>query len=96
MGCAQVLVLIGRATHLIRFATLLSVAMFCAVASFAQAADLLIAPKLSTSVQGNGLPASCMEWTDGCRICARKADGSAACSNPSIACLLEKPRCTRP
>jgi hypothetical protein len=47
------------------------------------------------AAQGNGLPASCLEWTDGCRVCARQKDGSDACSNVGIACVLQKARCTR-
>jgi hypothetical protein len=45
---------------------------------------------------GNGLPANCLEWTDGCRVCARQKDGSEACSNVGIACLPREARCTRP
>lgn len=30
---------------------------------------------------------SCREWTDGCLVCARRADGAAACSMVGTACL---------
>ena len=41
-------------------------------------------------------PAGCLEWTDGCRVCARQKDGSQACSNVGIACVPREARCTRP
>jgi hypothetical protein len=31
--------------------------------------------------------ASCRQWTDGCLVCARHEDGSAACSMVGTACL---------
>jgi len=64
----------------------------------ANAAEILNVPKPrpAPAAQGTGLPANCLEWTDGCRICARQKDGSSACSNVGIACVPEKARCTRP
>lgn len=63
----------------------------------AQAADLPISPKPSTTVvRPAGIPASCVEWTDNCRVCALSGKGAAACSNIGIACLPEKWRCSRP
>jgi hypothetical protein len=62
----------------------------------AEAADIPNFPKAPVpSAQGKGLPAACLEWTDGCRVCARQKDGSDACSNVGIACVLQKARCTR-
>jgi hypothetical protein len=29
---------------------------------------------------------SCLEWTDGCTICAKSEAGAIACSTPGIAC----------
>jgi hypothetical protein len=29
---------------------------------------------------------TCAEWSDGCAVCQRRPDGSAACSLPGIAC----------
>jgi hypothetical protein len=29
---------------------------------------------------------SCLEWTDGCTVCAKLGTGAAACSTPGIAC----------
>jgi hypothetical protein len=29
---------------------------------------------------------SCLEWTDGCTICAKSDTGAVACSTPGIAC----------
>ena len=68
-----------------------------AFASAAEAADIPTFPKsrVAPAVQGNGLPAGCLEWTDGCRVCARQKDGSDACSNIGIACLPQQARCTR-
>jgi hypothetical protein len=37
---------------------------------------------------------ACLEWTDGCRVCQRLADGPA-CSLPGIACEPAAPRCLR-
>lgn len=38
--------------------------------------------------------ATCREWTDGCRICQRLADGKG-CSLPGIACTPGPERCLR-
>jgi hypothetical protein len=38
------------------------------------------------------ISASCSEWTDGCVICRRGADGPV-CSTPGIACLRSAPVC---
>jgi hypothetical protein len=67
-------------------------------ATIARAADIPNFPKTSPApaTQGNRLPADCLEWTDGCRVCARQKDGSDACSNIGIACVPQKARCTRP
>jgi hypothetical protein len=64
----------------------------------ARAADIPNFPKLraTPAAPGNGLPANCLEWTDGCRVCARQTDGGTACSNVGIACLPQTVRCTRP
>lgn len=34
----------------------------------------------------------CLEWTDGCRVCQRLAEGPA-CSLPGIACTTGEMRC---
>lgn len=67
-------------------------------AGAARAADIPNFPKAraAPAAPGNGLPAGCLEWTDGCRVCARQKDGSEACSNIGIACVLRQARCTRP
>ena len=64
----------------------------------ARAADIPNFPKARAlpAAPGNGLPANCLEWTDGCRVCARQQDGREACSNVGIACLPREARCTRP
>ena len=36
----------------------------------------------------------CAEWTDGCRVCQRTAQGPA-CSTPGIACQVGLTRCLR-
>ncbi|MHB2209117.1 hypothetical protein [Methylobacterium sp. CM6257] len=36
----------------------------------------------------------CLEWSDGCSVCQRLADGPA-CSLPGIACQPGVPRCLR-
>jgi hypothetical protein len=45
-----------------------------------------------------GADAACLEWTDGCRVCARsdgKKETRFACSNISIACQPTQGRCTK-
>ncbi|MGU3663396.1 hypothetical protein ACLBX9_04315 [Methylobacterium sp. A49B] len=37
---------------------------------------------------------ACLEWTDGCKVCQRLAEGPA-CSLPGIACQPEAPHCLR-
>jgi hypothetical protein len=58
------------------------------------AAEIPNFPK-ARALPADGLPASCLEWTDGCRVCAHAPDGAIACSNVGIACQPQKPRCTR-
>ena len=38
---------------------------------------------------------ACLEWTDGCLVCARQEDGSAACSMEGVACLPAAVSCLR-
>jgi hypothetical protein len=45
-----------------------------------------------------GADAACLEWTDGCRVCARsegKTETRFACSNISVACQPTQGRCTK-
>ena len=45
-----------------------------------------------------GADAACLEWTDGCRVCARsdgKKETRFACSNISVACQPTQGRCTK-
>ncbi|GJD58526.1 hypothetical protein [Methylobacterium dankookense] len=37
---------------------------------------------------------ACLEWSDGCQVCQRHAEGPA-CSLPGIACTPGEPRCLR-
>lgn len=37
---------------------------------------------------------ACLEWTNGCQVCQRAADGTA-CSLPGIACQPGPQRCLR-
>ena len=63
----------------------------------AHAAEILSFPKPKASiVRPAGIPATCREWTDDCRICSPGDKGEAACSNVGIACLPKKWRCTGP
>lgn len=43
---------------------------------------------------GPGEDATCAEWSDGCRVCQRLADGPG-CSLPGIACVPTEARCLR-
>jgi hypothetical protein len=38
--------------------------------------------------------ATCISWTDGCRVCRSYGKGNVACSNVSISCRLENIHCT--
>jgi hypothetical protein len=68
----------------------------------ALAADLPAAPEpksapAQTPAAGGALAppaAACREWTDGCRVCLRAADGTVSCSNVGIACVLKAVNCT--
>jgi hypothetical protein len=43
-----------------------------------------------------GPDATCLEWTNGCRVCQREAANSeVSCSNVGIACVPKKQECTR-
>jgi len=73
---------------------------FCAslvLTSPVPAAEILDFPKPKpAAVQPAGIPASCKEWTDSCRVCSLTGKGAAACSNIGIACLPQKWRCIQP
>lgn len=78
------------------WAALLLFAVLYAFALPARAAEILNFPKpRAPESRVRDIPDRCLEWTDGCRICTRPPGGKAVCSNVGIACLLEKPRCTR-
>lgn len=71
-------------------------AVACSV-SAAMAADIPGFPKPQPPASRiQGVPDTCQEWTDDCRVCVRQPGGEMACSNIGIACLPAKPRCTRP
>jgi len=54
--------------------------------SAATAAEEKQAPEKPVQAYGEDHPA-CLEWTDGCLVCARQEDGSSACSMVGVACL---------
>jgi hypothetical protein len=79
----------------LRTARLLLVAL-CLLALPAGAAEILSSPKSpAPEPSAEAVSGRCLEWTDGCRICARPPGGEAACSNVGIACLPGKLRCVR-
>ena len=43
----------------------------------------------------DGADATCVEWTDNCRVCKRVSPEEFACSNVAIACIQRKGQCTR-
>jgi hypothetical protein len=75
------------------------------LAGQAVAADLPFNPPrpaqpVAPAVPANASPlaapsATCLEWTDGCRVCQRAAGGEASCSNVGIACVPKAEECTR-
>ena len=76
---------------------LIAACLLALASAVANAADIPNFPKPRPAPAAQGmLPAACLEWTDGCRVCARQKDGSDACSNVGIACVPQKARCTRP
>jgi len=42
-----------------------------------------------------GPDVTCLEWTDGCRVCQRAANNEVSCSNVGIACVPKAEACTR-
>jgi hypothetical protein len=38
---------------------------------------------------------TCLEWTDGCTICAKSEAGAIACSTPGIACQKAGLQCKK-
>jgi hypothetical protein len=76
---------------------LIAACLLALASAVANAADIPSFPKPRPAPAAQGmLPANCLEWTDGCRVCARQKDGSQACSNVGIACVPQAARCTRP
>jgi hypothetical protein len=53
------------------------------------------APASPVTAKPEGPDAACLEWTDGCRVCQRAANGEVSCSNVGIACVLKAEECTR-
>ena len=52
------------------------------------------APASPPAAKPAGPDATCLEWTDGCRVCQRAA-GDVSCSNVGIACVPKTEECTR-
>jgi hypothetical protein len=53
------------------------------------------APASPAAPKPAGPDAACLEWTDGCRVCQRAANGEVSCSNVGIACVPKAEECTR-
>jgi hypothetical protein len=54
------------------------------------------APASPAAAKPAGPDATCLEWTDGCRVCQRTAANSeVSCSNVGIACTPKTEECTR-
>lgn len=81
-------------------------AALLALAGQAMAADLPVkparapqpaaaSPSAPAANQPAGPDATCLEWTDSCRVCQRAAGGEVACSNVGIACVQKTEQCTR-
>lgn len=61
------------------------------------AADLPIKATKPSATEQNVFvqpDATCVSWTDGCRICQSHGPFGIACSNVSIICQQENVRCT--
>jgi hypothetical protein len=83
---------------------LASVAAFALLAggspSFADDAPATPAPAKAEerSLQGYAAQAPhCLEWTDGCAVCARGAEAAEShCSTPGVACQPSAIQCSKP
>jgi hypothetical protein len=71
-------------------------------AGHATAADLPLKPArpAQPAAPPNASPLAapnptCVEWTDGCRVCQRSPNGETSCSNVGIACVPKAEECTR-
>jgi hypothetical protein len=53
------------------------------------------APASPAAAKPAGPDATCLEWTDGCRVCQRAANSEVSCSNVGIACVPKAEECTR-
>jgi len=74
------------------YAIVLAAIIALVIVAFAVAAGVSTPARSQENVAGE--PA-CSEWTDGCIVCARTAQG-LACSTPGIACTRGAPRCLKP
>jgi len=52
------------------------------------------APPSPAAAKPQGPSATCLEWTDGCRVCQR-VNNEVSCSNVGIACVPKAEECTR-
>ena len=79
-----------------------SLFVLAALMGQAIAADLLLKPvrPAQRAAPASAAPLAapnptCIEWTDGCRVCQRAANGETSCSNVGIACVPKAEECTR-
>jgi hypothetical protein len=74
-----------------RIAVVIAVVAALVVAAFA----VILAATAEPSTAGSfGREPTCAEWTDGCVVCRRTAQGTV-CSTPGIACTRADLRCLR-
>jgi hypothetical protein len=66
-----------------------------AITSALAAVVLAVLVGLLAPTRTAGPPATCPEWTDGCVVCSRTAQGTA-CSTPGIACTRRPIECLKP
>jgi hypothetical protein len=69
-------------------------ALFLLLAPVVRADAPAPATEKPAQAYGEDHPA-CREWTDGCFVCARQADGAIACSTVGAACLPAAVACSR-
>jgi hypothetical protein len=93
---------VGFRTFIVAVVSIVSIAVGSATAADippSAPAEAPAAPPPGTPQSSlEGADAACLEWTDGCRVCARadgKKENGFACSNPGIACQPTQGRCTR-
>ena len=76
---------------------LLAAAAIWSTAGFAADVDVKPPPEPAAPAASVFAPpdASCVAWTDGCRVCRKPETGETVCSNVGPACIPQAIQCTQ-